>query len=295
MYGYFAYGLGIRSAVPLPDLEERDSPADVVMQFGKVEPFQGIPADALISLQLLENRAFFFHRGMGSGEAVGGREIIGDPHEGMDLNLMSFLAQGPGLSVLLHQRGYITLHASCVKVGNLAVAFVGDSGSGKSTTAAAMYVRGHALISEEVTVIDNSGPAPAAYPGHPGLRLLPEGVHHLPGPLGEPIQVDTEDRKGKYLAHQGFPRYATPLQRVYVLSEGACTEIKELNGHRAVYELIKHSYWIRLMHGFRPSSYFLQCAKLCSQIPVRQLIREKNGSSLPRIAELVERDVQLCR
>lgn len=295
MYCYFAYGLGIHSAVPLPDLEESNAPSDVVMRFGKVEPFHGIPVDARLSLQILENRAFLYYRGMGSGAAVEGREIIGDPEEGMDESLMSTLTQGLGLSVLLHQRGYITLHASCVKVGDVAVAFVGDSGAGKSTTAAALYLRGHPLVSEEITVIDNSGPVPAAYPGYPGLRLFPEGVSQLPGGLGEPMSVDEEERKAKYQAHQGFPKFATPLQRVYVLTEGACTEITELSGHRAVYELVRHSYWIRLMHDFRPTSYFLQCAGLCAQIPVRQLRRPGRGSTPPQIAELVEMDVNRSR
>ena len=53
--------------------------------------------------------------------------------------MLGGLAQGLGISILLHQRGYVTLHASCVNLGSGAVAFLGDSTAGKSFIAAALH------------------------------------------------------------------------------------------------------------------------------------------------------------
>jgi hypothetical protein len=290
MYSYSAYGLGIRCAIPLPDLVESDGPADVVMRFGQAKPIHPIPENAGLSFQFNENKAFLFYRGLGSGEAIAGREIIGTPEEGLHEGLMSFLARGPGLSVLLHQRRYITLHASCVKIGKTAAAFMGESGTGKSTIAAALHVRGHAVVSDDVTVINFSGGEPEAYPGFPGLHLLPDGANHFRDRLGEPEKNDAYDPKFKFSAHRGFPRIPVPIGRIYLLSDGPDFQISRLNLHRAVYELVKHSYWIRLMHDFRPSSYFLQCAKLCSKIPVMTLVRPRIVSALGEIAGTVEKD-----
>jgi hypothetical protein len=291
MYSYSAYGLGIRSAIPLPDLTANDVPADIVMRFGKATPISPIASDATFSLQFLEDRAFFFFRGLGSGEAVGGREIIGDPDAGMDEELMQFLAQGPALSVLLNQRGYLTLHASCIKIGDTAVAFMGDSGAGKSTMAAALHVRGHGLVSDELTVINNSGSEPQAYPGYPGLHLLPDVANQFRNQLEDLVRIGVHDRKVKVPAHSGFPRAPVSLVKIYLLSEGPHFQVSLLKGHKAVYELVKHSYWIRLVHDFRPSSYFLQCARLCARIPVMKLATPKVASALPEIAQMVERDV----
>ena len=291
MYSYSAYGLGIRCAIPLPDLMANDVPADIVIRFGKATPISPIASDATFSLQFLEDRAFFFFRGLGSGEAIGGREIIGEPDAGMDEELVQFLAQGPALSVLLYQRGYLTLHASCVKIGNTAVAFMGDSGAGKSTMAASLHVRGHGLVSDELTVINNSGSEPEAYPGYPGLHLLPDGANHFRNHLKDLVRIGAHGQKVKVLAHSGFPRGPVPLVKIYLLSEGPHFQISPLKGHRAAYELVKYSYWIRLIHDFRPSSYFLQCARLCARIPIMKLAMPKVVSALPEIAQMVERDV----
>ncbi len=290
MYSYSAYGLGIRCAIPLPDLMESDAPADVVMRFGQAKPIDPIPENAELSFQFSENKAFFFYRGLGSGEAIAGREIIGTPEEGLHEGLMSFLAQGPGLSVLLHQRSYLTLHASCVKIGNTAAVFMGDSGSGKSTIAAALHVRGNGVVSDDVTVINSSAREPEAYPGYPGLHLLPDGANHFRDHLGNPEKKDADDPKFKFPVHIGFPRIPMPISRIYLLSDGPDFQISSVSRPRAVYELVKHSYWIRLMQDFRPSSYFLQCAELCSRIPVVTLRRPRIVSALGEIAESVEKD-----
>ena len=54
--------------------------------------------------------------------------------------MLGFLAEGLGIAILLHQRGYVILHASCVNLGSAAVAFLGDSTAGKSFMAAALHV-----------------------------------------------------------------------------------------------------------------------------------------------------------
>ena len=265
---------------------ESDAPADVVMRFGKVNPINPIPENARLSFQFDENKAFLFYQGLGSGGAIAGREIIGAPEEGMDAGLMAFLAQGLGLSVILLQRGYLILHASCVKIGNTAVAFMGDSGTGKSTIAATLHVRGHAVVSDDVTVIRPSGGGPEAYPGYPGLHLLPDGANYFRDRLGEPRRREADDPKLKFSAHMGFPLIPVPIGRIYTLSDGPNIQISSLNRHRAVYKLVKHSHWIRVLHDFQASSYFLQCAKLCSNIPILTLAKPRIISALGEVAKL---------
>ncbi|MDQ7782786.1 MAG: hypothetical protein RDU20_07895 [Desulfomonilaceae bacterium] len=291
VYTYSAYGLGIRCDVPLPDLIESDAAHDVVMRFGRAEPLEPVPPDARLSLQFKGDRAFFLYRGLGACLVVQGREIVGEPDEGMDDQVIPVMAQGPGLSVLLHQRGYLTLHASCVQVGGQAVAFVGDSGSGKSTTAAALVSRGHALVADDVTVVRNSGSMPVAFPGYPGLHLLPDAAEYFGKKLGEPSAQDVEEEKLTFRRDEGFPSRPVPLARIYLLHEGPDLGIAPVSGHESVYELVKNSYWIRLMHDARPSSYFLQCARLATQVPVLRLTRPRDVSLVAEIAGMIEHGI----
>ena len=168
---------------------------------------------------------------------------------------------------------------------------MGPSGTGKSTIAAALHVRGHGVVADDVTVIDNFGPNPAAYPGYPGLHLLPDMADFFRDRLDKPARIDAEDQKTKYMFHHGFSQSPAPIKRVYLVSDGPKVEISPLDGHKAVYELINNSYWIRLTHDFRPASYFLQCARLCAQIPIMRLTRPRTGSALPELAKIVEDDV----
>ena len=48
---------------------------------------------------------------------------------------------GPVFAFVLRLRGAVTFHASAVRIGD-AVAFLGPQGAGKSTTAAALALRG---------------------------------------------------------------------------------------------------------------------------------------------------------
>ena len=261
------------------------------MRFGKVALTHRPQSNSDFSMQLKGDRAYISYRGLGSCEVIHGREIIGDPEKDLDENVISILALGPGMSLLLHQRGFLTLHASCVKIGEPLSAFMGSSGAGKSTIAAALHVRGHGVVADDVTVIDNFGPKPAAYPGYPGLHLLPDMADFFRDRLDKPARIDADDQKAKYEVHRGFSQSPAPIKRVYLVSDGPDVEISPLDGHKAVYELINNSYWIRLTHDFRPASYFLQCARLCAQIPIMRLTRPRTGSALPELAKLVEDDV----
>lgn len=291
MYSYFAYGLGIRCDVPLPDLMESDAPPDVVMRFGRAEPLQPVSPNVKFCLQFRGDRAFLRYRGLGSCEIIRGREIVGESEEEMPPGVVPLLAQGPGLSLLLHQRGYLTLHASCVKAGNSAVAFMGNAEAGKSTIAAALYANGHSVVADDVTVVCNAGPQPMAFPGYPGIHLLPDCSDHFAGQLGKPARIDADDRKSKFVVKRGFSQVPVPLKRIYLLEDGPDTNIFSISGHRAVYELVKHSYWIRLTHDFRPASYFLQCASLCARIPVMRLTRPRRASALAEVAQLIEEEL----
>lgn len=295
MYFYSAYGLTIQCVVPLPGLIETHGPAEVVMRLGAVEPLYPVRLTDGICLQFKGEKAFFMYRGLGSGMSFWGREIVAQPEAHTDRGILPILAQGPGLSALLHQRGYLTLHASCVQMDRGAVAFMGGTGSGKSTMAAALHARGHTLVADDLTVVDNSGPQPEAYPGYPGLRLLADMAGNLGRGLGKPSDLDEDDQKIMYLVQEGLPKDPIPLRRIYLLTEGSGKTMTPMSGHHATYELVKNSYWIRLLHDFRTSSYFLQCGRLCSQIPIMKLTRPKVTSMLPEIVRMVEQDLEMSQ
>jgi len=291
MYSYLAYGIGIQCDIPLPDLIEHEAPADVVMRLGKPEPLEAVSSDSRLCLQLKADDAYFYYSKMGRCRVSHGREIVGEPLPGSDLKTLGSLAQSLGISILLHQRGYVTLQASCVNLDGRSVAFLGDSTAGKSFIAAALHSRGHAIVADDVTVVDVDGSIPSVYPGFPGLQLLPDAAKHFGCSMEEPEGFDPLEEKVTWRFSGDFPQRAVPLCRLYLLEDGPSVRIERPNRHRAAFELVRHSYWIRLMHDARPASYFLQCAKLCETVPVMQLIRPRSTSVVSDVIHTVEEDL----
>jgi hypothetical protein len=72
--------------------------------------------------------------------------------------LLPILMAGTVSAFLLGLRGHTVLHASAVSIGGEAVAFVGQSGRGKSTLAALLCLDGAELVTDDVLVVDAAEP-----------------------------------------------------------------------------------------------------------------------------------------
>jgi hypothetical protein len=80
-----------------------------------------------------------------------GDEVLVDAEPGADT---SAILSGPVQAMLWHQRGLLPLHGSVVVVGTQAIALCGPSAAGKSTLAAMLAEQGHAVVADDVCVID---------------------------------------------------------------------------------------------------------------------------------------------
>ncbi|HEX5871689.1 MAG TPA: hypothetical protein VFY65_14780 [Longimicrobium sp.] len=125
---------------------------------------------------------------------------------------------GPVFGLVLRMRGIPSLHASAVAMYGAAVALVGPAGVGKSSTAAALAARGHALVADDVLALRAGADGIVAQPAYPHLRLWPDMVPHLYGPGAElPPLTPNWDKRGARL-DEAFHPHPLPLGAVYVLS-----------------------------------------------------------------------------
>ena len=102
-----------------------------------------------------------------------GSEISIFPAATFDENLNQLLAINSLLSIILYQRKTLTLHASCVQIKGSAVAFLGDSGCGKSLLAGALCARGNRLINDDIVPVQLFNRSVIAYPGYPMIKMIP--------------------------------------------------------------------------------------------------------------------------
>lgn len=295
MFSYTAFGLQILSAVPIDALEqapERQDP-DITIRLTDLSGIRAALDAASQRHRLSANELWIQSPDLGTLLMRDGREILLDPPPELDLERIQVIIVGLPFATLLHQRGFLLLHGSCVEVDGRAIAFVGDSGMGKSTLAAAMHARGHNLIVDDLIAIRFEDGHPLVQPGFPQFKLWRESVVALGGDPDALPQIDREIPK---LAHRITERFSDPtplpLRRIYLLAWGAGDEprLEPLSPRQAFFKLSIHSYGNRWLHGVAGPASLQGRAELTRRLPVKSLVRPRDISFLNDIVDMVEQD-----
>jgi hypothetical protein len=254
MFTYKAFGLTISSEVELPGMvsgsgdELNPSDPDVKITLGKVDPSRVSGAQVEGANYLVsEGEVYLWWDDIGKvwiskGELVT-VEPIADLEGSDELNLIPFLL-GPVMALLLHQRGFLVLHGSAVKVSLVsqgsavtrsssifsqdkstvngfpgAVAFLGHRGNGKSTTAIHLYVEGYPLVADDILAIKFEDGKPVVYPGYPHVRLSDEAYHQVKSHTDILTPIRTLAGKVFCDASYQFSPEPVKLERIYVIEK----------------------------------------------------------------------------
>jgi hypothetical protein len=230
VFSYLAYGLGIRSEFALPELTEAEVGPDVVLRCKTLNWNTSNEPDPDDWVWLSRSRARLFWPGAGQVEVRDGKEIVVDVAPGAEDSVLRLFLLGPVFSILLQQRGLLVLHASAVSVGGAAVAFLGASGWGKSTTAASLHALGHSLVADDNVAIalpdeNNSSSARSntahsggvVLPAFPQIKLWPDSALALRESVDDLPRLHPEMDKRAWRAAGNFDSTPLPLRRVYVL------------------------------------------------------------------------------
>src|SRR5262245_9408047 len=123
VHNYHAYNLGISSAIPLPELQaSAEVAADVTIRIGEIgwSPPQST-GSAELCFVMARGEAYFYWEQLGKFRVSGGHEIVIDPLPGVEERLLRLPLLGTVIAVLLHQRGWLVLHASAISIDGEAV------------------------------------------------------------------------------------------------------------------------------------------------------------------------------
>jgi hypothetical protein len=293
VYRYTAFGLEIRSAFFFPELlaGKKNGRPDVTIRedrarAGRLPP---IPQDdAIVS----PREACLAFSGLGTCVVRDGREIIvtrfATSHDG-DLRLALL---GPAIAVLLQQRGFLVLHASVVNIAGRAVAFLGSSGEGKSTMAAALNQRGHELVVDDLAAVRVENGRALVFPGFPQYKLWPDAAIALGRDVEALPRLHPDFEKRACRLDHGFSsRLSLPLARIFELSMGSSVCITPVGARDAVLALLRNSYGIEWLHSVSGAAQLQQRAEVARGTRVATLERPNDLAVLPAIVDTIEADV----
>jgi hypothetical protein len=283
------HGLVIRADVALPGIAPTRAPEpDVVLELvdGLPSPIaaclryrSGAPDDVGARVEVIDDARGHtaFRYGDGTAIDVDHRarpaRIRAAIAPGQTLEDLTAYLYGPVLGFLLRAWGRLALHASCVRVDDGAVLLAGPPGAGKSTTAAALASRGHAVVSDDLTAFSLDEDAPLVWPAFDHLRLWPTSEALVLDGGDTPLEriTPTWDKRRFPLHGPAFVEGPCPVRAIVVLRErrdGARAMMRTLAPARAVVTLATLTYANYLLDAPMRAHELMQLGALVRTVPV---------------------------
>ncbi|NEQ83198.1 MAG: hypothetical protein F6K26_24195 [Moorea sp. SIO2I5] len=305
LFSYVAYGLGIHSALPIPEFIPAEVECDVTIHIQsndystasavgqtrspnrKISDY--IPKKVIqqpMALQLSPEEAVIYLKDTGLFLVQGGNRITIIPAAEASLSRIQTALVGTVIAILLYQRGLLVLHASVVNINGGAVVFLGNSGEGKSSIAAALHTQGYRIITDDVAPVTLDQGIAKVAPSFPQIKLSREVAKVLGYDQDKLALLLPKLNKPGYRLNQDFTEALLPIRCIYVLVSGSQLSIKRLKLQEAVMELSHHSR-LNSLFDSEKASHLLQCAQLANKCSVYRLQRPRNLALLPELARLV--------
>ena len=219
------------------------------------------------------------------------------------LEEVTALLLGPVLGCTLRLRGTLCLHACVVEIDRQAIAIVGETGAGKSTTGAALARRGHSILSDDIAVLNDRPSHFLVQPGYPRLRLWPESIKTLYGSEVDLVRVFRSSEKrfvdlnySSSEAASPFYNEPLPLAAIYILGkrqpELAAPQIEPIPPAMAVMTLMAQRSAIHLKLDMdRQGREFAGLSHLARTVPVRKMTRRDSLEALPQLCDAILEDL----
>jgi hypothetical protein len=296
MANYRLFGLKVRSEIPLPELPEDQSEdrPQVLIRRGAVEADgakAGLNQDGDALLLTIPD--------VGRYRIAGGSDITVDAAANIPASNIRLFLLGSAFGALLHQRRMLPLHANAIEVNGQAVAFMGESGTGKSTLAAWFHDRGYRILADDVCVVGlNEAGQPVAAPGLPRLRLWSDALEFTGRDAsnfsrsytGAAEQLDKFDVPIDASSVRASP---AELAGVYLLERGNRFSITPATGLGAAELLFANTYrgsYLPLVNG--QQDHWQSAIKLVRSVPVFRAARKWDLAKLNEQCALLLQHVE---
>jgi hypothetical protein len=322
-YVYRAYGLTCRSNVPIAGLSlynAEPSAADLLLEINSRPPqwvhsarklasvvrngksaAAGLP-DAAYTLTIYGDcEAYELAYADGSRFALdGAAERMWATWEApFTSDDLSVYLRGPVLGFVLQRRGVTVLHASAFNVEGYGVVLCGPSETGKSTTAAALALRGTPVLSDDMAALTGVNGDQYIEPGYPRICLWPEAVEDLLG-ARDTLPPLTPNWEKCYLPLDGarakFESQKLPLRLIYLLAprvdDDSAPRIEDVSAPQALLELVQNTCMNWFLNRNQRASEFGLLGRLAAKIPARRIVPHLDPARIGPVCDLILADAK---
>ena len=199
------------------------------------------------------------------------------------------------IPTILGHQGRFVLHASAVEaLEDESIAFIGETGLGKSTLASSFYQNGAKLLTDDCLLLDEQDRQMIGMPNYYGVRLYDDSATAILGqhqPLLPVAHYSTKNRF--YLASQSRKKQhnRSSLVALFLLTESLDNDeivITPIKGAEELIAIIKHTFELDVADKLSINRQFKNISNLMSSnIKIFQLQYPRKYQLLPTVREQI--------
>lgn len=291
---YFGCGIAFQSELPLPGIPRiRGERPTATVRFGTIPKAVQVPLTKASWFHATPQRLEFLIPGIGRYLVTEGREVLIEAVDGASESDLRVFLMGSAFGALLYQRGVLPLHASSVRVSGSCVAFLGESGDGKSTQAAVLHRAGYPVAGDDICPVSISGETNVvADCGFPRLKLWSDALDSL-GVDRNGLERSCVDRdKYDVVTYDPDRLKRMPLAAAYLLEYAADRHdvgIERIRGQSCLPQMLRHTYRYCFVDGLDCTQrHFHTCMQLAKFVPIFRLRRLRGANSYADTVQLLE-------
>jgi hypothetical protein len=190
--------------------------------------------------------------------------------------------------------GKLVFHASAVLVGQEAVAFVGMSGQGKSTLAAAFAISGLPFLADDGLVVSERGGQFWVESGLNSVRLWDDSVEALQTGLSQPAPGISMTSKARFIANADMPhqRGHYRLGHLFLLDQGAGRFMCEpMNATERLVAWLRHSFVLDVHDRQATARHFDGLSRLAMDVSASRLDYPRSYAALGEMRAFILRQL----
>lgn len=195
------------------------------------------------------------------------------------------------LPLALSRQGHVVLHASAVEIAGDGVAFIGESGRGKSTLAASFATSGSRFLTDDGLQLRWREGQCWIVPSHPSVRLWEDSEDALITHAVSRAPAVDYTAKVRLLAGDqiAFCTEAQPLRRVYFLGDGTAPRlaIDAMAPAEALIALVKNSFLLDIEEQQLLAWHFDEMVRLAALPIFFHLDYPRRYEDLPQIRDAI--------
>jgi hypothetical protein len=220
-----------------------------------------------------------------------GKEVAAYPVQDTDEATVQHLYINQLVPLALSRQGRPAFHASVVTVPGGAVAFLGKTGTGKSTLAASFALHESSFLTDDALLIEETSNGCLVAPSHASLRLWQDSVDALIVADAPQAVAISYSNKARLLAGEAlaFSDVSQPLVAAFVLEQNDVSDIsiRALSGLERYMAWLENSFLLDVTDRELLSQHFEWTDRISGTVPTSALDYPRDYGLLPEIRRAV--------